>query len=214
METSLFRWNLMLNLSHLCLEFLFCTETPPEHGAMFSVLLSFTGHVITPCFLYVCCRHVSRPTCMVRPTDRGMTNGHIIFWFLLRLVHSNSKRTVTVNETTNSIKQGPWRAGNSTACQEIPAFYRNRNFITVFTRIGHCLCLSQISQEHAFLSCFFKINFNTVLSSTLRSGKLSLYSGFPTKTLYTFLFFTIHATCPAHLVLHDLITRITRVFVE
>jgi len=50
-----------------------------------------------------------------------------------------------------------------------------------------------------------------IVSSHLRLGLPSglFSSDFPTQTLYTPLLSPIHATCPAHLILLDLITRTT-----
>jgi len=47
-----------------------------------------------------------------------------------------------------------------------------------------------------------------ILPSTPRSSKWFLFLRFPTKTLYTHLLSPIHSTCPAHLILLNLITWI------
>jgi len=68
------------------------------------------------------------------------------------------------------------------------------------------LILSQINAVHVTPSYFIMIHFTLILPSTPKLSKLSLC--FPTKTLYAFLFYSIRATCSAHLNLLDLMIRI------
>jgi hypothetical protein len=81
-------------------------------------------------------------------------------------------------------------------------------FITVFTRARH-LSLSWARLIQSMPSHPTSRRFILILSSHLRYGLASglLPSGFPTKTLCAPLLFPIRATCPAHLSLLDLITR-------
>jgi hypothetical protein len=102
----------------------------------------------------------------------------------------------TTKEWTDSMEQSPSsESSSSSAGRQIPAFYRNRMFITVFTRARH-LSLP----VHSLLSHFLKSI--VILSSLLSSGHPSglFPSDFPTKRLHVFFFspHTCHMFRPSH----------------
>ena len=67
--------------------------------------------------------------------------------------------------------------------------------------------LSQLDPVHTPTSHFLKFHLNIILSSTSGSPKWSLSLSFPTKTLYTPLLSPVRATCHAHLIFLDFVTR-------
>jgi len=92
------------------------------------------------------------------------------------------------------------------ASQEIPRILWNPK---VHYRIQKCPpplpFLSHFDPIHTPTSHFLKIHITSHLSLALPSGFFP--SCFPTKTLYTSLHSPIRATCPAHLIFLDFITR-------
>jgi hypothetical protein len=109
---------------------------------------------------------------------------------------------------THSIQHSPsWWANRFVAIQEIPRTLWNPK---VYNRIHNCLppvsILSQPNPVHTPRPTSWRSII--ILSSHLHFGLPSglLPSGFPTKNLYTPLS-PIRATCPAHLILLDFITR-------
>ena len=94
------------------------------------------------------------------------------------------------------------------AVKKFPAFYATPKVHYRFHKSPPPVpILSQINLVHTPTSHFLKILQNIILPSTSESPKRSLYLSFPTKTLYTPLLSAVRATCPAHLIRLDFITR-------
>ena len=113
------------------------------------------------------------------------------------------------NLLTYFMVQSPsWEANWFAASQEIPAFHGTRRFITALTSVRH-LSLPWTSPIQSIYPHPTSWRSILILSTHLLLGLSSglVPSGFPTKNLYTPLSSPIRATCPAHLILLDFITR-------
>ena len=92
--------------------------------------------------------------------------------------------------------------------KKFPSFHGTRRFITALTSVRH-LSLSWASPIQSIYPHPTSWRSILLLYTHLRLGLPSglFPSGFPTKTLYTSLSSLISATCPAHPILLDFITR-------
>ena len=110
---------------------------------------------------------------------------------------------------THSMEESPWEVNQFSANQEITGIVWNPKFhFRTYKCPPPAPILSQNVPVHVtHLTYWISI---LILSSHLRLGLPSglFPSGFPSKTLCTPLLSSIRATCPAHLILLDLTTRI------
>ena len=92
--------------------------------------------------------------------------------------------------------------------KKFPEFHGTRRFITAIISVRH-LSLSWASPIQSIYPHPTSRRSILILSTHLRLGLPSCFlpSGFPTKTLYTPFSSPIRATCPAHLIILDFITR-------
>ena len=98
----------------------------------------------------------------------------------------------------------------SHVCNKVPALYGTRMFTIAFTKVPPLFSPSSTRSVYCTSSQQISLRFTLILSCHLRLG---LPRGpFPSvpaiKRLYAHLLSSIHATCPAHLIVLDLITGI------
>jgi hypothetical protein len=106
------------------------------------------------------------------------------------------------------MQHSPWEANRFSASQEIPHILWNLKVHYRIHKVPPLVpILSQLDPVHTPTFHFLKIHLNIILPSTPGSSKWSLSLCFPNKTLYTPHLFPMRATCPAHLIILDSITR-------
>jgi hypothetical protein len=138
---------------------------------------------------------------------RGRGTEYVLSWSVTCIFMDDMKQTVMHQQTRWSrVLLG--NLGHS-ASREIPRLLWN---LKVHCRVHKSPplvpILRQMHPVHIFLPCFNKFHVNIILPSMFRSFELSLPLRLPTNNFYSLLISPMHATCPAHLILLDLITLI------
>ena len=123
-------------------------------------------------------------------------------------LHFEEKKTKSISILTPWCRVLPEQLTGLQLVKKFPSFHGTRKFITALTSVRH-LSLSwaspvQSTYPHPTTRRYISI-LSTHLLLDLPNGLFP--SGYPTKTLYIPLSSPIRATCPAHLILLDFITR-------
>ena len=151
----------------------------------------------------------------VRP-GRNLPQGKIRYPFYRRMggPHGRSGRAENLVLLLVTYLLTPWcrvlleKLSGLQLVKKFSAFYGTRRFITALTSVRH-LSLSWASPIQSTYPHPTSWRYILISSTHLRLGLPSglFPSGFPTKNPYTLLSSPIRATCPAHLILLDFITR-------
>ena len=180
-----------------------CDDSPWVSKFSVTTLPLCTG--FTPVSSYP---HLWPITIYTEATHPGITSHSIRHWTRrnFRIIRFLILSTPTYLFTYSMGHSPSWETNRFSASQEIPRIlWNSKVHYRIYKHPSPVSILIQIQPVHAPPS--LNIHLIITLPSTPGSPKWSL-SGFPTKTLYKPLLSPKRVTCPAHLSLFSLITRV------